>query len=85
MGITFAFNGIRTSCDACDIRRANGKLYSESLDDSGRRTGGGALAAVGAAAFMIGIDTSSCIILIDGASGPFVALAPSEGSRISIV
>lgn len=77
LGITFALSGMRTSCEACDIRLFNGKLNSEIRDDSGRRCGGAAL--------MIGSDTSSCIILIDGASGPLLALAPSEGSLISIV
>lgn len=77
LGITFALSGMRTSCDTCDMRLPSGKLYSESRDESGRRDGGAAL--------IIGSDTSSCIILIDGASGPLLALAPSEGSRISIV
>lgn len=68
----FAFNGIRMS-GACDMRRTNGKLYSESRDDSGRR-GGTPIAGKG---------TSSCIILMDGArSSP---VPPSGGNRIKMV
>lgn len=71
-GMIFAFNGIRMS-GACDIRRPNGKLYSESRDGNGRRGG----------TVITGSGTSSCIILIDGArSSPE---PPSGGSRINIV
>lgn len=71
-GMIFALSGIRMS-GACDIRRPNGKLYSESRDGNGRRGGH----------VIIGNGTSSCIILIDGArSSPD---PPSGGSRIRIV
>lgn len=71
-GMIFALSGIRIS-GACDIRRPNGKLYSESRDGNGRRGGH----------VITGNGTSSWIILIEGArSSPD---APSGGKRINIV
>lgn len=76
-GMILAFSGMRMSC-ACDGRRVMGRLYSESLEGSGRRDGCGN-----------GSGTSSWIILIDGARSspcacPFCA-PPSDGSRMRIV